>query len=188
MPLLIELDKKSVERLIDLLFKERSLWDKEFKTYRVPGEIKQAYQRISDSMAMGGLDAKRVSTVIKNIRMDYLKELKKISVAADKIMMLTTMAKVHGVVKPTPPMYVPTVWWFPMLEAMFEDKAIKCMNTAAYSTATTTSYRTALNTMVISLRRIIKIALRGEKYTNRIEQPRGQLPTGRNDGQTAGWK
>lgn len=160
---LIQLDRDAMNRLIGLLFKERPLWDKEHVAYAVPGEMKLAYQRISDAMAMRGLDAARVWAVIKNIRLLYLKELKKIRIAADEIMMLATAAKVQGVVKPTPPMYVPTIWWFPMMEAMFEDKAIKCMNSASYSTMATTSYRSALNTMVIILPEIVKTTLKGEK-------------------------
>lgn len=184
----IELDKQAMDRLINLFFKERSLWDTEHETYCHPTEMKLAYQRIANAMKIGGLDAARVSVVIKNTRMLYLKELNKIMRSADEIMMLAAAAKVHGVVKLPPPMYVPTVSWYSVMNAMLEDKTIKCKNTAAYSAATTASYKYALDTMVITLRGIVKTALNGENNTNYIERLRGQRPTGRNDGRTARWE
>lgn len=114
----VRLNERMTVQFVELYRDERLLWDKEHESYNKRTERLRAYRRIADGMAVEGLGVPEVASKIKNIRSTYLQELKKIKDSAQRHLIQSEEEEASSP-------YVPKLLWFPILDSMIGDMAVK---------------------------------------------------------------
>lgn len=130
----VRLNERMTVQFVELYRDERLLWDKEHEAYNKRTERLRAYRRIADGMGVEGLGVPEVASKIKNIRSTYLQELKKIKDSAQRHLV---QSEEEDASSP----YVPKLLWFPILDSMIGDAAVKRLYSSPPASDMLVSYR-----------------------------------------------